>query len=114
MANLRQGICLIHKLGELATSEKHLHCRYDWANIDECIGACLSRLLDAHTLLHDSLHTQQTYTELCLDQLTYTAHAPIAQMINIIFASMTAVHLNQAANNAHQAVRRPGAGILSN
>src|SRR5258708_39592934 len=101
MANLRQGIRLIHKLGELAATEKLLHCRYDRANIDERTGACPSRLLDAHTLLHDSLHTQQAHAQPCLDQLAYTAHTPISHMIDLLFVSIPALQLNQPPNNPH-------------
>src|SRR5258708_127511 len=112
MANLRQGIRLIHELGELAATEKLLHCRYDRANSDERTRVCLARLLDAHALLHDSLHTQQANAQPCLDQLADTTHAPIAQVIDIVFAPMTVVQLNQAANNAHQVIQRQGALLL--
>ena len=114
MTNLRESIRLIHKLGELAATEKLLYCRYDRANSDERTGACPSRLLDAHTLLHDTLHTQHAHTQPCLDQLAYTAHTPIAQVIDIVFMSMTVVQLNQAANNAHQVIQRQGAVTLWN
>ena len=114
MANLRQGIRLIHKLGELAATEKLFYCRYDRANSDERTGVYPSWLLDTHALLHDSLHTQQAHAQPCLDQLAYTAHAPIAQMIDIVFVSMTVVQLNQAANNVHQVIQRQGAATLWN
>src|SRR5216683_613393 len=81
MADLREGIRLIHELGELAAAEKLLHCRDDRANSDERVGACPFWLLETHALLHDSLHTQQAHAQPCLDQLADTAHTPIAQVI---------------------------------
>src|SRR6266849_1982167 len=104
MADLREGIRLIHELRELAATEKLLHCRDNRANSDERTGVCPFWLLQTHTLLHDALHTQQAHAQPCLDQLADTAHAPVAQVIDIVCASVTVVQLNQAANNAHQVI----------
>src|SRR5437899_7093390 len=89
VTNLCQSVGLIHKLGKLTTTKEFSHGSNNRANINQGIGCCLSRLLDAHALFDNALHTQQTNTELRLDQLTHTTNTAIAQVVDIVLASMT-------------------------
>src|SRR5947209_18650704 len=95
MADLCEGIGLIHELRELATAEKFLHSGNDRTNIDQCVRCCLAWLLDTHALFYDTLHTQKSDTELRLDQLSNAAHAEVAKMINVVFAAMSIVQRDQ-------------------
>src|SRR5205807_8370523 len=91
MADLREGIGLVHELRELATAEKFLHSGNDRTNIDQCVRCCLARLLDTHALLYDTLHTQEADTELRLDQFSNAAHAAVAKVIDVVFAAVSVV-----------------------
>src|SRR5436305_1635677 len=114
VTNLSQCIGLVHELGELATTKELLHGCDHWTNIDQRIRRSLTRLLNAHALLHHTLHTQQTNTELRLDQLTNTTYTAIAQMVNIVFTSTSIVKHNQTTNNIDQIILRQNALILRN
>src|SRR2546423_787095 len=99
MSNLSKCICLVHKLRKLTSTKELFHRCYDRAYIDQSIRRRLSRLLDAHTLLNNTFHTQQANTELRLNQLTNAAHTTIPQVVDIVFASITIVQSNQTTNN---------------
>ena len=104
MADLCEGIGLVHELRELATAEKFLHSGNDRTNIDQCVRCCLAWLLDTHALLYDTLHTQEADTELRLDQLSNAAHAAVAKMIDVVFAAVPVVQGDQATNDIDQVV----------
>src|ERR1700730_15159837 len=104
MADFRQGIGLIHELRELTAAEEFFHGGDDRANIDEGVGRGLSRLLYAHALFDDALHTQEADAELALDKLADAAHAAIAQVVNVVFAAMAVVQLDKAANDVDEII----------
>ncbi len=106
VADLRQGISLIHKLRELAAAEEFFHRRHHRADIDQSVRRRLARLLNAHALLDHALHTQQANAKLRLNQLTHAAHAAIAQVVDIVLAPMAVIQRNQAANDIHQVILR--------
>src|SRR5437016_5494855 len=106
MSNLSKRIGLIHKLRKLTATEEFFHGGNYRAYVDKSVGSCLSRLLNAHALFDNALHTQQANTKLCLDKFADTAYATIAQMVDIIFAPMSIIQLNQATNNVDQVILR--------
>src|SRR5689334_22438442 len=99
MTDFGQGVGLVHELRKLAAAEEFLHGCHDRANINERIGSGLSWLLNAHTLLDYALHTQEANAELGLNEFADAADATIAQVVDIVFASMTIVQLDEATHN---------------
>ena len=79
-----QGVGLVHELRQLACAEELLEHGSNRLGIDEIMrhqGACFLR---AHALLDGTLHADQAYAVLVLDQLANQAHAAVAQMVNIV------------------------------
>ena len=112
MADFSEGVGLVHELRELAAAEEFFHGSYDRAYVDERIGSGLAWLLDAHAFFDDALHTQQADTELGLDQLANAAHAAVAEVVDVIFASDAVVEFDEAAHNIDKVVKREGALAL--
>src|SRR5258708_12742448 len=108
MPNFGESIGLIHELRKLTATKEFLHGCYDRAYIDKCIGSGLPWLLDTHALLDNTLHTQQSNTKLGLDEFANTAHAAIAEVVDVIFAPMAVVQLNQAAHYFNQVILLSG------
>ncbi len=104
MSDLGKSIGLIHELRKLAATKEFFHGCHHRAYVDERVGSGLPWLLDTHTLLDNTLHTQQTNTKLGLDEFTHRAYAAIAEVVDIVFASMAVIQLNQAAHDVDQVI----------
>src|SRR5581483_992833 len=111
-SDLCQSIGLVHKLRELATTKKFSHSSDDRANINQRVGSGLPRLLNAHAFFDHALHAQQTHTELRLNQFADTAHATVAQVVDIVFAAMSGIQGHQPTHNIDQIVERQNALAL--
>ena len=82
--HFRQGVGLVHELGELRRAEKFLQYRRDRFRVDQIMGHERGHFLQAHALLDGPLHAHQTDAVLVFHQFAHRAHPPVAQMIDII------------------------------
>src|SRR5258708_12203540 len=94
MSDLGKSIGLIHELRKLAATKEFFHGCHHRAYVDERVGGGLPCLLDTHTLLDNTLHTQQTNTKLGLDEFTHRAYAAIPAVVDTVFAATAVIHLN--------------------
>ena len=81
---LRQGIRLVHELGELASAEELLHGRRHRPDVDQGVGSRLVDLLDRHPLADHALHAEQPDAERVLDQLAVGADAPVPEVVDVV------------------------------
>ena len=84
VGDLREGIGLIHKLGQLAAAEKLLDRRHDRFRIDQVMRQHGLHIQQIHPLFDAALHPHQAQTELILQQFAHRPDAPIAQMIDVV------------------------------
>ena len=75
---------LVHELGQLGGAEELLDGRHDGANVHQALRRDLVRLLHAHALADDALHTGHADAELVLDQLADRADAAVAEMVDVV------------------------------
>ena len=95
MRQLRQWVRLIHKLGQLGTAEEFLDGCHDRTDIDERLGGHLVLILGSHSFANHTFHTGQADAELVLEQFTDAADTAVAEMINIILASIALDHIQK-------------------
>ena len=70
VGDLRQGIGLVHELGQLAGAEELLHHRGNRLRVDQLLRREVLRLRHAQSLADGAFHAHQADPELVLDQLT--------------------------------------------
>src|SRR5690606_29969895 len=93
--DLGQWVGLVHKLRQLARTEKLFDSRRDRLGVDEIVRHEVFSLSLAQTLFDGTLYTHQTCTELVLGQLAHTAHTAITQVIDVIDLAPAITQLNQ-------------------
>src|SRR5205807_445129 len=71
----------------------------------------LLRLDDGHPLADHALHAEQPHAELALDELADGAHPAVAEVIDVVRLSETAVELDDAGDDLHQVVVRERARL---
>ena len=99
--DFRQRIGLVHKLRQLAGTEKFLNRCGNGFGVNQ-VGRHQSfafRLIQ--TLFHGTFHARQTCTELVFHQFTHGTHATVTQMVNIIHFAMAVAQLYQRGNRHH-------------
>ena len=77
---------LVHELRELGTSEELLDGSHDRADVHERLRGDLVRLLHAHALAHDALHTGEADAELVLNELADRADTAVAEVVDVVDA----------------------------
>ena len=84
MGQFCQRIVLVHKLGQLGTSEEFLDgCRHR-TNVHQSLRSRNINVLNGHSFLYDSFHSGQTDTELVLEKLSYRSQSSVSQMVYIV------------------------------
>ena len=99
-----QRIDLVHELRKLAASEKIADHGRQRLGIDQFLR---SHRLDAlveqgHALLHQTFGAGQPDTALVGQQFTHRAHAPAAQMIDVVQAAFALFQPEQVFGGSHQ------------
>ena len=89
---------------ELAAAEELAHRRHDRADVDQRVGVAVVGVGDRHALLDDALHAQQADAELVLDQLADGAHAPVAEVVDVVGLAAAVVELDQLADDRDEVV----------
>ena len=99
MGKLREGVCLVHELGQRAGAEEFLDSRGHGTDIDKALGRYDVQILKSHALADDSLHAGKADAELVLQQLAHAADAAVAEMVDVVL-------LADAAGKAVEVVDR--------
>jgi hypothetical protein len=101
-----EWVGLIHELAQLRAAEELLHCRHNWAHVDERAWGRLVVFLNGHALLDDALHAQEADAEGVHDQLAVGAHAAVAKVVGHVTMCATLVREDQVANNCGEVFAR--------
>ena len=96
-----QRIGLIHKLRQLAGTEKLLNGRRNGFGVNQVGRHQTFAFGLIQTLFHGTFHARQTGTELVFHQFAHRTHATIAQMVNIVHFAMAVAQLYQRGNRHH-------------
>ncbi len=100
VGDLRQGVGLIHELGELAGAEKFADDRRKRFGIHDVVGHQGLGLRRAHALANCPLHPHQTDANLIFQQLANRTHPAVAQMVDIVDPAVTILELEQHIDDA--------------
>src|SRR6185295_8027459 len=107
--DLRQRVCLVHELRQLARAEELTHRRRHRLGVDEIARhRRLHFLVDRHLLLDGALHALETDAELVFQQLTDRAHAAITKVIDVVRLVLRRVlaHLQDVRHDLVEVSRR--------
>ena len=95
VGDLRERVGLVHELRELRAAEELAHRRRHRLGVDQVVRHRRVDLDRAHPLAHRALHAQQADAELVLHQLADRAHAPVAEMIDVVDLAAAVLDLDQ-------------------
>ena len=95
VGDLRQRIGLVHELRQLRAAEELAHRRRHRLGVDQVVRHRRVDLDRAHPLADRALHAQQADAELVLHQLADRAHAPVAEMIDVVDLAAAVLDLDQ-------------------
>ena len=85
MRQLSQRVRLIHKLRQLRTAEEFAHSRHHGPYVYQRRRRGCGRIyLRTHPLFDNALHTHKPHADLVLYQLAHRAHAPVAQVVDVV------------------------------
>ena len=98
VSQLRQGVGLVHELGQRRGTEELLDRRHHRPDVDQAVGSQGLQILSlqGHTLTDHTLQTGETNAELVLEQLAHRTDTPVAQVVDVIGGAQThcqAVHI---------------------
>ena len=100
MRQLGQRVILVHKLGQLRTSEEFFNCRCHRFNINQRLWRNALQVLSCHSLANHTFHTGKADTVLVLQKFTNGTDTAIAQMVNIVIISNTIFQVNIIVNGS--------------
>ena len=95
VGDLGQRVGLVHELRELRGAEELAHRRRRRLGVDEVLRHDRVDLDRAHALLDRPLHAQQADAILILHQLADRAHAPVAQMVDVVDLAAAVAQIHQ-------------------
>ncbi len=85
VGHLGKRVGLVHELGQLAAAEELLDRRHHRLGVDQVVRHRRGHfLVDGHLLLDRPFHAHQADAELVLQQLADAAHAPVAQVVDVV------------------------------
>ena len=96
-----QRVGLVHKLRQLAGTEKFLNGSRNGFSINQVSRHQTFAFGLIQTLFHGTFHACQTCTELVFHQFANGTHATVAQMVNIVHFAMAVAQLHQRSNRHH-------------
>ena len=104
--DLRQWVGLVHELRELRRTEELANRRHDRLGVDEVVRHRRRHLLiHAHLFLDGALHADETDAELVLHQLTDSADAAVAKVVDIVHHADVLAQLEQVTDRAVEVLR---------
>ncbi len=105
MRQLSKRVSLVHELRELRTTKELANCGNYWPDVDQCSRSRCGRVhLRGHALFYNAFHSQETNTELVLDQFTNGSHSAVTQMVDIVIVRSTVVDRDHAPNQLDDVV----------
>ena len=93
-----QWVCLVHKLGQLGTSEEFLNRSCYRTNVHQRLWSRDFDILRSHSFFNCSFHSSKTDTELVLQQFTYSSQSSVTQVVDIINCTDTIVQVQNVGN----------------
>ena len=102
--DLAQGVGLVHELAELRGAEELAHRSRGRLGVDEVLRHHRVDVDRAHALLDGALHAQETQAILVLHQLADRAHAPVAEMIDVVDLALAVAQVDQRADDGDDVV----------
>ena len=97
--DLGQRVGLVHELRQLRAAEVLLDHRRDRLGVDQVVRhERLDLLRHAHALLDRALHADQTDAVLVLHELADRAHAPVAEVVDVVDHAAAVAQLDQVAD----------------
>ena len=105
MRHLRQGVVLVHELGELARAEELLDYRRHRLGVDELLRHQVLGLRQAQPLAHRPLDAHQADPELVLGHLADTPDAPVSEVVDVVHLSAPVPDLDEGLEDVHDVLR---------
>ena len=99
VGNFGQRVSLVHELRQRVGAEEGIDYRRDCLGIDEVDGAEHLVVAHVHALADSAGHTVETYTELVVELLAYSAHAAVRQVVDIVHVGTGVDKLDEVADN---------------
>src|SRR5439155_5223348 len=79
--------------------------------VDQVVGHEGGDVGDRHTLLHGPLHAGEADAELVLQQLTDRAHAPVAEVVDVVGRLAAELDGQQVPNDGHHVLAPQRLGV---
>ena len=99
VGNFRQGVVLIHELGQLRRPEKLLHRRGHRLGVDQFLGHQAFGLGQTQTLFHGALDTHQADAKHVLRHLADATNAAVAQVVDVIHRAIAVADTHQGLDD---------------
>ena len=99
VGNLREGVGLVHELGELARTEERIDNGRESLRVDQVYRAELLAVADIHLLADGPCHSGETYAELVGELLAYGSYATVRQVVDIVYGRLRVDELNEILDN---------------
>ncbi len=99
MRDLGQRIGLVHELRQLARAEELLDRRRDRLGVDQVVRHQVLGFRLRQALLDGALDAHQAGAELVFGQLAHRAHAPVAEMVDVVDLAAAVAQLDQDADH---------------
>ncbi|OIQ79565.1 hypothetical protein GALL_386840 [mine drainage metagenome] len=112
VGDLGERIGLVHELRQLARTEKFLDRRRNRFGVDQIVRHQIVRLCLIQPLLDRPLDAHQAGAELVLGQFADRAHAPVAEMVDIVDLAPAIPELDQDADHVDDVFIRQRAAAL--
>ncbi len=106
-----QGVRLVHELRELAGSEELLHDRKDGLCVDEIVGHQRVHFLEAQALPDCLFHADHADAVLVLEQLPDRTHPAVAQVVDVVDASVAVPELQKVLNHRQDVLPPEGLDV---
>ena len=95
VGHLRQGIVLIHELGQLTGAKEFLDRGSDRFGVNQLLRHQAFRFRQAEALPHRTFHAHQADTEYIFRHLTHTADTTVTKVVDIIHRAVTVADIDQ-------------------
>ena len=111
VSQLGKGVRLVHELGELRPAKELPQRGHDRADVHQVAGRRALRLHQCHALSRHALHSEETNTELILDQFADGSDSAIAEVIDVIWLGHAILHADHLLDEGDDVFRQQDAGI---
>ncbi len=106
VGDLGQRIRLVHELRQGVGAEERVDDTRYGLGIDEIDGSEHLVVTHIHALADGARHTGQTHTELIVELLAYSAHAAVAQVVDIVHIGLRVDQLDQILDDSDDILLR--------